>query len=195
MKMEQSLINYIEKYSGSSINPDEIELIKNAFRPKKLREKQFFLQEGETLKSAAFITNGAMRQYCIDDKGNEKTVHFYIENYWAADRESLNSLEPSIYNIEAWEETHMLLITPKDFFELTTKIPALAQMHRVMEQRHAVASLRRLNSMLVGSAEMRYSEFVINYPEFVQRFPQHHIASYLGITKETLSRVRRQSMR
>lgn len=193
--MYQSLINYIQEYSGSSITPSEIGLIKGAFQPKKLRKKQYFLQKGNVLKYTAFITKGAMRQYCVDDKGNEKIVHFYIENHWASDRESLISLEPSVSNIEAWEDTEMLIITPKDFFELTAKIPAVAQMHRVMDQRHAIALHRRLSSMIVGSAETRYLQFANNYPHFVQRFPQHHIASYLGITKETLSRIKRQSMR
>ena len=193
--MYQKLINYIENYSGLPINFTERELISSTFQPKKLRKKQYLLRAGEVSKHTAFILKGAMRQYCIDDKGNEKIVQLFIEDYWADDRESLISLEPSKYNIQAWEDTEMLVITPKDIFELAEKIPALGQMIRVMDDRHAIALHKRINSMICGTAEVRYMEFTSKHPHFVQRFPQHHIASYLGITKETLSRVKKQSIR
>ena len=193
--MYQNLINYIIEYSGSTLDGAEITLIKSAFQPKKLRKKQYLLQAGDVSKYTAFITMGAMRQYFIDEKGNEKVVQLFIENHWADDRASLLSFEPSVYNIEAWDNTEMLIITPKDLYDLADKIPALAQMLRVMDDRHAIALHSRLNSMICRSAEMRYQEFASKYPHFVQRFPQHHIASYLGITKETLSRVKKQSIR
>ncbi|MET0243306.1 MAG: Crp/Fnr family transcriptional regulator [Flavitalea sp.] len=193
--MYQNLIDYIQEYSGSSLSSSEVDLIKEVFQPKKLRKRQYLLKEGHVMKHTAFITRGAMRQYFVDDKGNEKIVHFFIERHWASDRESLISGEPAVSNIDAWEDTEMLIITPKDFFELTEKVPALALMHRVMDQKHAIALHKRLNSMIVASAETRYLQFAVSYPQFVQRFPQHQIASYLGITKETLSRVKRQSMR
>lgn len=193
--MYQKLINYINEYSGSLLDHPEIETIKSTFHPKKLRKRQHLFKEGDVSKYTAFITKGAMRQYCIDDKGNEKIVQFFVENHWADDRASLISLEPSAYNIQAWEDTEMLIVTPKDIFELADQIPALAQMLRVMDDRHAIALHKRLNSMICNTAETRYAEFAKRHPHFVQRFPQHHIASYLGITKETLSRVKRQSMR
>lgn len=193
--MYQKLINYVQDYSGLPINFTETELIKRTFQQRNLRKRQYFLRAGEVSKYTGFILKGAMRQYCIDDKGNEKIVQLFIENYWADERESLISLEPSKYDIQAWEDTEMLIITPKDIFELAEKIPALAQMLRVMDDRHAIALHKRINSMLCSTAEMRYIEFTSRHPHLVQRFPQHHIASYLGITKETLSRVKRQSIR
>ncbi|OOQ58417.1 Crp/Fnr family transcriptional regulator [Mucilaginibacter pedocola] len=193
--MYQNLINYITNYSGLPLSFQETGLIQNIFQPKKLRRRQYLLQAGDVSKYTAFITKGAMRQYLIDDKGNEKVVQLYIEDHWADDRASLLSNKPSVYNIEAWEDTEMLIISPKDFYELADKIPAMAQMLRVMDDRHAIALHGRLNSMIRDTAEARYMEFERKYPHFVQRFPQHHIASYLGVTKETLSRVKRQSMR
>nr|WP_205942335.1 Crp/Fnr family transcriptional regulator [Pedobacter sp. SYP-B3415] len=136
-----------------------------------------------------------MRQYCIDDKGNEKVVQLFIENYWADDRGSMIAMEPSIYNIEAWESTDVLIITPRGILELADEVPAIGRMLRVMDDRHAVALNKRINSMICGTAEARYQEFAAKHPQFIQRFPQHHIASYLGITKETLSRVKRQAVR
>lgn len=193
--MYQKLINYIKEYTGSLLNYSEVELIKSTFHPKKLRKRQYLLKAGDLSKYTAFITKGAMRQYCIDDKGNEKIVQLYVENYWADDRASLTSTEPSVYNIQACEDTEMLIVTPKDIYELADQVPAVAQMLRVMDDRHAIALHRRLNSMICSTAETRYLEFESNYPHFVQRFPQHHIASYLGVTKETLSRLKSTTVR
>jgi ribosomal protein L10 len=78
---------------------------------------------------------------------------------------------------------------------LIEKIPAIGQMTRVMDERSYIASQRRLNSSISNTAEQRYKEFAENYPELIQRFPQHLIASYLGITKETLSRIRKQALK
>lgn len=193
--MHQQLINYINNHSTSPLTSEEEELIIAGFQYKKLRKKQYFLQEGDVCKHVGFITKGAMRQYSIDDKGAEHIVHLYIENYWAGDRESSIMLTPSVYNIDAWEDTEMLMITRADMLELMEKIPSLVEMIRLMDERNAIANQRRLNSTISNSAERRYEDFASNHPQFIQRFPQHIIASYLGITKETLSRVRKQSIR
>lgn len=193
--MHQQLINYINNHSTSPLTSEEEELIIVGFQYKKLRKKQYFLQEGDVCKHVGFITKGAMRQYSIDDKGAEHIVHLYIENYWAGDRESSIMLTPSVYNIDAWEDTEMLMITRADMLELMEKIPSLVEMIRLMDERNAIANQRRLNSTISNSAERRYEDFASNHPQFIQRFPQHIIASYLGITKETLSRVRKQSVR
>ena len=193
--MYQDLINYINKYNSASLTNEEEELIKAAFQPKKLRKKQYFLQEGDVCKYSAFIIKGAMRQYSVDEKGVEHVVHLFIENYWASDRESMIMLTPSGFNIEALEDTELLIITRAEMLDLMSKIPALVEMIRLMDERNAIANQRRLNSTISSTAEKRYEEFANNHPQFIQRFPQHLIASFLGITKETLSRIRKQSIR
>lgn len=193
--MHHKLINYIENYSGLKISDHELELVKEAFHPKLFLKRQYLLRAGDVLKHTAFITKGAMRQFCVDEKGNEKIVQLFIENYWADDRASLISMGPSGYNIQAWEDTDVLMITPQDIFKLAENVPAVAQMVRIMDDRHAIALHQRINSMICSTAEARYLEFARNNPHFIQRFPQHYIASYLGITKETLSRVKSQSIR
>jgi len=190
--MHEKLIDYISQYSNLPLTDDEQALIISTFQPKKLRKKQYFLQEGDVSKYAGFIVKGAMRQYSVDDKGTEHIVHLLIENYWANDRESSIMLTPSKYNIDAWEDTELLIITRAEMLDLIDKIPALLQMTRLMDERNAIANQRRLSSTISNSAEKRYEEFSIHHPQFVQRFPQHLIASYLGITKETLSRIRKQ---
>jgi CRP-like cAMP-binding protein len=190
--MYQNLINYIQDYSKTTITAEEEELIKQAFRPKKLRKKQFFLQEGDVSRYTGFITKGAMRQYKNDEKKGEQITHLFIENYWATDRESFVTLLPSIYNIDAWEETDLLIITRAGMMDLMKKIPALVEMLRTMDDRNAIETQRRISAAMNDTAEERYEEFLRCHPQFLQRFPQHQIASFLGITKETLSRVRKK---
>ncbi|RBL92441.1 Crp/Fnr family transcriptional regulator [Chitinophaga flava] len=191
--MYNNLFAYINRYISSPLKREEEALIEAAFQPKKLRKKQYFLQEGAVCKYVGFIVKGAMRQYSVDEKGVEHIVHLYIENYWASDRESSIMLTPSKYNIDAWEDTELLIITRAEMLDLMGKIPALVEMIRLMDERNAIANQRRLNATISNTAEKNYEEFAENHPQFIQRFPQHIIASYLGITKETLSRIRKQA--
>ncbi|WP_366095171.1 Crp/Fnr family transcriptional regulator [Flavobacterium sp.] len=191
--MHEKLIAYINQYSKLPLTAEEQALVTTSFQPKKLRKKQYFLQEGDVCKYAGFIVKGAMRQYRVDDKGVEHIVQLFIENYWANDRESSTMLTPSVYNIDAWEDTDILLITRADMLDLMAKIPSITEMIRIMDERNAIANQRRLNSTISNTAEKRYEEFAKNHPQFIQRFPQHLIASFLGITKETLSRIRKNA--
>ena len=191
--MYESLINHINSYTSTPLTDSEAELLKSIFIPKKIRKRQYFLQEGQVCKYAAFIVKGAMRQYSVDDKGAEHVVRLLIENWWAVDRESFVMLTPSPYNIEAWEDTEVLLVTYSDSLDMLNKIPLLTEWTRKLDENHAFAAQRRLSASISISAEKRYFDFSNAYPEFLQRFPQHMIASYLGITKETLSRIRHQA--
>jgi CRP-like cAMP-binding protein len=191
--MHEPLIKYINSFATTPLTSNEAELIKNTFEYKKIRKRQYLLQEGGVCKYAAFIVKGAMRQYSVDDKGLEHIVRLSIENWWAVDRESYVMLTPSSYNIDAWEDTDALLGTRADLLILSNNIPAFRETTRKLDERHAFASQKRLNAAISMTAEQRYSDLEKNYPEFLQRFPQHVIASYLGITKETLSRIRNQA--
>ena len=193
--MHDSLIAYIKKYSSTPLKEGDEELIKNTFLPKRIRKKQYLLQAGEVCRYGAFVVKGAMRQYSVDDKGAEHIVRLSIENWWAVDRESFLMLTPSIYNIDAWEDTDALLVTNADITELGNKIPALVEMLRKMDERHSIAVQKRVNASISLTAEKRYEDFAKQYPEIIQRFPQHIIASYLGISKETLSRIRHQAVK
>jgi len=193
--MYNSLIKYFNSYTTTPLNEGEIELIESAFQSKKFRKRQYFLQEGDVCKYTAFIVKGAMRQYTVDDKGEEHTARLSIENWWVNDRESLMKQIPSIYFIDAWEDTDTLRITKAAFLELVVRIPALSEWMRNIDVNFAIASQRRLNAAISLSAEERYHDLEKNYPEFLQRFPQHIIASYLGINRETLSRIRSRSVK
>lgn len=191
--MYNILLDYINQRATLPLTSDEEAFIKTAFQPKKLRKKQYFLEEGSVCKYAGFILKGAMRQYSVDDKGVEHIVQLYIEDYWVSDRESAAMCAPSRYYIDAWEDTELLVVSVADMVDMIEKIPSFGQTTRLMDQRSFIASQRRLNSTISNPAEKRYEEFADNHPQFIQRFPQHLIASFLGITKETLSRIRKQA--
>ncbi|NIG54682.1 Crp/Fnr family transcriptional regulator [Chitinophaga sp. Cy-1792] len=187
--MHEALIQYINTHTSTPLTDSDIDIIKNIFTPRRIRKRQYFLQEGDVSKYMGFIVKGAMRQYSVDDKGNEHIVRLYIENWWAGDRESFAMLTPSKYNIDAWEDTDILTITKASVVEFNT-IPALNELARNLDEMHSIAFQKRINAAISMSVEQRYAELANAYPEFIQRFPQHIIASYLGVTKETLSRVR-----
>jgi len=146
-------------------------------------------------KFNAFIVRGAMRQYTVDDKGEEHIIRLLIENWWAVDRESLNKQTPSIYFIDAWEETEALLVAKNVLIDLVSSITALSEWVRTLDVNYAIASQRRLSAAISLSAEERYHDLEKTYPKFLQRFPQHIIASYLGINRETLSRIRGRGLK
>lgn len=130
-----------------------------------------------------------MRQYTVDDKGNEHIVRLGIENWWMGDRESWIMGTPSRYNIDAWENTEMLLISRPNALALM-KLTAFCEMLRQLDDKNNIANQRRITSAISASAEARYADFAACYPDLLERFPQHIIASYLGFTKDTLSRIK-----
>lgn len=192
--MYETFVQYINAHTAIPLTDGEIAVVKNIFKPRRIRKRQYFLQEGDVCKYMGFIVRGAMRQYSVDDKGTEHIVRLYLENWWAGDRESFSMLTPSNYNIEAWEDTDMLTITQAGIAEFNS-IPSLNELARNLDEIHSIAFMKRINASISLPAEQRYAELAKAYPEFLHRFPQHMIASYLGITKETLSRVRTQALR
>lgn len=191
--MHELLKKYIEEKTSIAITEQEFEQLKLAFIPKRLRRRQYFLQEGDICKFSAFIAKGAMRQFSVDDKGMEHTINLGIENWWMSDRESFLMEIPSKYNIEATEDCDLLLMDKEANAKLREKsIPAFTELFRILDQNHFIATEKRMHAAITLTAEEKYQDILNTRPEFLQRFPQHMIASYLGISPETLSRVRSQ---
>lgn len=174
---------------------EELEIIKTYLTPKKLRKKQYLLQEGDVCKFACFVEQGALRSYTIDDKGTERIVQFALEGWMIADMFSFITGEPSTYNIDALEDSELVLISKKAHEELLEKMPHYETYHRLQITGAYVAMQRRLISINNLSVEERYTNFLTLYPNIAQRVPQHMIASYMGLTPETLSRVRKKLTR
>src|SRR6218665_2905207 len=119
-------------------------------------------------------------------------VRLGVEDWWMGDRESWVMGKPSVYNIDAWENTEVLLVTKRNIDELLNKTSIIAKMMLQLDERNNIANQRRVTSSISATAEKKYADFAVCYPNLIERFPQHIIASYLGITKDTLSRVKRQ---
>lgn len=162
---------------------------------KKLRKKQYLLQEGDVWKYNAFITKGLVRFYSVDENGRENIVSFAKENWWTGDRASLLTGEPSKNNIDAIEDTELILITKSNFDRLCRDIPAFNDMVNAILNKSFITSQNRIHSAIAFTAEQKYLDFVQKYPDLSLRVPQAMIASYLGITPETLSRVRKETVK
>lgn len=186
----QALRTYIDRYTSGTLSDAHFDVVMEAFTPKKLRRRQYLLQAGEVCKYFGFVLKGALRQYSVDEKGLEHIMHFAVENWWVGDRESFVMLTPSRYNIDALEDCELLLTTNAHLTDLIRTVPAIAVMIRELDQRNFIATQKRLYASIGHSAEERYADLVAQHPDYLQRFPQHMIASYLGISPETLSRVR-----
>ncbi len=193
--MHEPLRAYIEKYASEKISDADFEQVKKAFTFKRYKKGQYLLQEGDVSKYTAFVLKGSMRQFSVDAKGTEHIIHFGIENWWVGDRESSTMLTPSKYNIDAIEDTEVLLTTSEELQELSAALPVIGKMVNTMNQRNFIASQKRIHDALSLTAEDRYLELLKNHPDFLQRFPQTMLASYLGITAETFSRIRKKALK
>jgi CRP-like cAMP-binding protein len=174
------------------LTSEEQDICKGFFTSKKLRRKQYLLQQDEVCKYTAFVEKGLLRSYTIDEKGYEHIVQFAPEGWWVSDIYSFLTSEPSIYNIDAYEDSEVLLLNNVSFESMLEKVPKMERYFRLLTQNALVAMQRRLVASLSQTAEEKYSSLVTTYPDIIQKVPQHMIASYLGITPETLSRIRRQ---
>jgi CRP-like cAMP-binding protein len=189
------LFDYIERKSSVKLTEDERILITSTLKSKRLRKGQYFLQEGDVCKYIGFIVKGATRLFADDKKGHEHILKFGVEEWWAGDYESFYLLTPSKYYVEALEEVEMILVTNEQLQQLARTIPAIKGMVESLDRGAAVANTKRMHAAISFNAEERYEELVRTYPHFIQRFPQNMIASYLGISPETLSRIRHSAWR
>lgn len=175
-----------------NITDEEFEYAKTLFIPKKLRKKRFLLQDGDACIYTTFVEKGLLRSFIIDDKGNEHILQFGMQGWWVADLYSFLTGEPSEYNIEALEDSELLLITKPSWDLLLKEVPAFERYFRILIQNSLIATQRRLLGTMSTTAEERYTKLLQQFPDIVQRVPQHMIASYIGVTRETLSRLRSQ---
>lgn len=175
-----------------SLTDEELQLLKPFFIPKKLRKKQYLLQEGDVCKYTAFVEKGVLRSYTIGENGNEHIIQFALEGWWISDSYSFLTEIPSSYSIDALEDAELLLITTSSMEAMLEKVPKMERYFRLLMQKNMIALQQRLACTLSQTAEEKYTGFSNLYPSIIQRVPQHMIASYLGVTPETLSRIRKQ---
>jgi CRP-like cAMP-binding protein len=164
----------------------------SVLRQKKLRKRQYHVQAGDICRYDTYVVKGCLRQYYVDDAGTEHTVSFAVEDWWTSDMYGLITGKPSLTNIEAIEDAELLLIEKTDFDKLLNEVPKFEKFFRIKLQRAFVAHQKRIIENMSMPAEQRYLNFIEQFPSLEQRLPQKLIASYLGITPESLSRIRKQ---
>jgi CRP-like cAMP-binding protein len=174
------------------LSNEEFSLATTFFVPKKLRKRQFLLQEGDVCKSLIFVSKGCLRSYTVDSKGEEHIVRFAIEGWWISDIQSFLTGKPATNSIDAIEDSELLIIEKTSYEKLCSIVPNLEHYFRILLENSNSAAQRRISDLISASAEERYLNFLNSYPEIVQRVPQSQIASYLGITPQSLSRIRKE---
>ena len=171
----------------------DYELIESVSSFKKLRKHQYLLQAGDVSRFNAFVCQGILRNYSLDEEGKEHIIHFAPENFWTGDMESINSGLPSKYNIDAIEKSEILLLKKEDFEMIRKTIPAFNDFVNESLKKNIAVLQERIQVSISLSAREKYNSFISKYPSISNRVPLHMIASYLGVSAETLSRVRSQS--
>jgi CRP-like cAMP-binding protein len=190
-RMFDTFRKYLE--NKITLTDTDYKLIQSVSVIKKLRKRQYLLQEGDVWRLNAFICSGLVRSYIVDSNGHEHIMNFSPENYWTGDRESLASELPSKYNIDAIEESEILLIKKNDFEMLCKTIPVFNDLINSILQKSFVVSQERIHVNIAYSAEEKYNNFLAKFSSIANRIPQRMIASYLGVSAETLSRIRKQA--
>ncbi|GAB3218310.1 Crp/Fnr family transcriptional regulator [Algoriphagus aestuariicola] len=187
---EHKLIPYIQKWVD--LLPEEEEKILSAFEPVELEKKKLVLKPGEISKHIYFIVKGVLRSYFVDEKGVEHIYQIRLENGWIGDLESFFSQNPAKFYIETLEASLVLQISNGRLEQLYAEVPKLERYFRILFQKAYINALQRLNSTMWTTAEERYQDMVKENCDILQRVPQAYIASYLGITPESLSRIRKK---
>jgi CRP/FNR family transcriptional regulator, cyclic AMP receptor protein len=176
----------------ATITHQDLELFHSRLKSRSVRKKTLLLQQGEVCKFEAYIVKGCVKKYYIDQNGDEVILQFAVEDWWISDIGSFSEQKPSNLFIETLEDTELLTIDFESKERLYQQIPNLERVFRIMLQRAYSVLESRFYSTVSHSAETRYLEFIKKYPSIPQRVPQQQIASYLGITPESLSRIKTQ---
>jgi CRP-like cAMP-binding protein len=175
-----------------TLTDTEKELLRSVLVPKSVRKRQYLLQAGDICRHAIFVAKGCLRSYTIDHNDVKHIFQFAIEGWAISDMYSFLTGEPATHYIDAIEDSELYLMDKAGKEELLDQIPGMEKVFRLALEKNYIANQRRINAMLSNNIEDRYLSFAGTYPQIVQRVPQHMIASYLGVTAETLRRMRKQ---
>ncbi len=185
--------SHIKTQTG--LSDEEIALICSRATSKTLRRKEFLLHEGELCRYKTFVSKGFLRTYRTTANGNLYTMQFSPENSWTTDHESYNNSTPSCYNIDALEPSEVLMWTKKDFDYLFKKLPQLKAYSEHLISGNCHRGRQRVFNAISATAEEKYDDFIKTHPGILTRVPLHMVASFLGLSRETLSRIRHEKVK
>jgi CRP/FNR family cyclic AMP-dependent transcriptional regulator len=178
------------KHAG--FTQDEYEFYCSLLKKRVVRKKEHYLQAGDISRATAYVGSGCLRQYIIGDHGKEIIIQFALEDWWIGDLESFHYEKPSIFYIQALEDSELMLLSRKDFLLVCDELPKYKTFHDEKVQRNHFATLKRLSLAKLGTPEEKYILLMKEQPQLFQRVPLHYIASYLSIEPESLSRLRKR---
>ncbi|WP_284462072.1 Crp/Fnr family transcriptional regulator [Chryseobacterium sp.] len=188
--MMESLKTHIREYVD--ISDEKLERYCNAFILRKIKKKDFLLKEGDICEFEGFIVNGCFKVSHTDRNASEQILYFGIENWWISDIDSFINGIPSKLNIQALEDSEILLISKENKERLYQEMPEIERLMRLKFQMSIIALQRRIIDNLSKSSEERYIEFLKDYSKTAHRLTNIQIAAYLGVTPEFISRIRRK---
>lgn len=174
------------------LTDEDFNIVAKYFVPKTIKKHQFLLNEGIVCKHIGFVNSGCLREYTIDSKGIEHIVQFAIEDWWVSDLHSFLSGLPATNNIDALQDSEVLLLEKSAREELLDNCPKMERFFRLLIEANQIATRERITDSLGASAEERYLKFIKTYPKLFELVPQNQIAYYLGITPQSLSRIRKE---
>ena len=186
----QPLIEYFNRHLP--LDESEIAIVEQSFFERKIKRRQFILQEADICKVSTFVVSGCFRTYMVDKNGSEHNLQFAIENWWTGDIASFHNEVPSKLNIEAMENSTILQIKKEELIRLYEEFPKFNRIFRVLAENAMVNLQRRTLQNISSTAEERYLDFQNRYPFLFNRISNVQIASYLGVTPEFLSTIRRK---
>lgn len=186
----QNFIDHLKKYI--SLTTEDAEVLLTFVKDKTVSKKDFLLKKGQICTEHYFVDQGVLRMYFINEKGNEQVTHFALENWWIADYMSLIMQSPSQFYIQAVEDSIIIILDSQKQEKLLKQLPQLEKYFRMVTLRANAAAQMRIKYFHDYSKEESYRVFANQFPNFIQRIPQYMLASYLGITPEYLSELRKK---
>ena len=184
-----------EIFKGVVLSEEEITLISNHLSEVHFEKGALIVREGAFVSNKYFIREGCLRSFVMDGKGKEHTLQFAIKEWWISDYAAYFKGEKAAMNIECIQDSLLVKMTKRDRDFLFREVPQLETFFRVKFENTISSFQKRTLAALSYSAKEKYLHFIHTYPEIEQNVKNYHIASYLGITKESLSRVRKEIAR
>ena len=188
--MYESILDNFAKHV--SLNEEERTFLLDSLEFREYKKKDKVLVAGAIAKELNFVVEGCLRIYHVDETGKEHSVSFFPEGWWATDLESFYARTPSFYAIDALEDSKILALSHNKIDKLYELSPKFERFFRILTQNGFIIYQRRVTAALFRSAEARYRNFKNLFPTLENRISKKHIASYLGITPEFLSVLRKQ---